>query len=237
MAEPLKNHFKENVPSILAEQIKQIYSEFEIELFVKQALTGFSELELLDRGKKLAKDLYDFLPKDFSESASILLKSMDFPLTHTDYKPMASFFYMTHLNYIALYGLDSPDLALPYLKEMTKKFSAEFAIRPFIEKHEELVFSYLENWKTDESVHVRRLVSEGTRPLLPWSFKLKNLEANPDKCLKILDYLKDDPEEYVRRSVANHLNDISKKHHKKVLSLCSTWLKEENHSLCNQREK
>jgi len=237
MAEPLKNHFKENVPSILAEHIKNLYPEFESELFVEQALAGFSELELLDRGKKLAKDLNDYLPNDFSKSASILEKSMEFPLTQTDYKPMAPFFYMPHLNYIALYGLDSPDLALPFLKEMTKKFSAEFAIRPFIEKHEDLAFTYFEKWKKDESVHVRRLVSEGTRPLLPWSFKLKKLETNPEKSLELLDFLKDDPEEYVRRSVANHLNDITKKHPEKVLTLCTAWIKNENHSLIHERKK
>ncbi len=225
MAEPLKNHFSTNVPEQLAQHIKQVYPSFDVQGFLTSALHGFEQLELMQRGKKLAQDLNAFLPADFSEAAQILMDSMSIPLSHTNYLPMQSFFYMPHLNYVALFGLKDPETALSALKSMTTKFSAEFAIRPFIERYPDFVFEKLHEWKHDSNVHVRRLVSEGTRPLLPWASRLTALQQNPHPVLPLLEHLKDDADLYVRRSVANHLNDITKTHPELVLDLCERWLK------------
>ncbi|TNE70209.1 DNA alkylation repair protein [bacterium] len=223
MAEPLKNHFNTNVPEILASHIKKHFPDFNDKAFIKDGLNGFEALELKGRGNHLAHTLKSYLPENFEQSVSIIKKSMSEPLTHTDYVPMQSFFYMPHLNFVAFYGLAYPEISLEALHFMTQKFSAEFAIRNFIENHAELTFTYLHQWKNDTNVHVRRLVSEGTRPLLPWAGKLRDLEKNPSPILPILEHLKDDPEIYVRRSVANHLNDIAKAHPELVLEICDTW--------------
>jgi 3-methyladenine DNA glycosylase AlkC len=223
MAEPLKNHFSINVPEILAHHIQLVYPSFRANAFIEKALIGFEALELLPRGKKLAQDLHHFLPKEFSSAVQIIIDSMSAPLTHTDYEPMKSFFYMPHLNYVAMYGLNDPEVSLDALKFMTTKFSAEFAIRPFIEKFPDFVFQQFDEWKKDSNQHVRRLVSEGTRPLLPWATRLQQLQQNPEPVIPLLNYLKNDPELYVRRSVANHLNDIAKTHPKLVLDVCNNW--------------
>jgi 3-methyladenine DNA glycosylase AlkC len=119
-------------------------------------------------------------------------------------------------------GLAQPGRALAVLHALTQRFSAEFAIRPFIAAHPALAFATLARWANDPSVHVRRLVSEGSRPRLPWGMRLKALVADPSPTLPLLRALQDDPSAYVRRSVANHLNDIAKDHP----ALVAAWLEE-----------
>lgn len=228
MAEALKNHFGNNVPAILAERILNVYPSFKRDEFLRIALKDFDSLELLPRGRKLAEDLFLFLPSDFKEAVSILKLTMNEPLFHTKNEKMASFFYMPHLHFVARFGLQDFDESMNTLHYMTQRFSAEFAIRPFIETYPEKVFPLLHKWKTDSSVHVRRLVSEGTRPLLPWASKLRFLEKDPSLSIPLLEHLLHDSELYVRRSVANHLNDISKNQPELVLEICANWKKNAN---------
>jgi 3-methyladenine DNA glycosylase AlkC len=124
--------------------------------------------------------------------------------------------------YIARCGLAHPVRALQALHGLTQRFTAEFAIRPFIEHHPDLSFATLKRWVDDDSAHVRRLVSEGSRPRLPWGQQLKALIRDPSPTLPLLQSLQDDVSPYVRRSVANHLNDIAKDHPK----LIAQWLKQ-----------
>ena len=106
----------------------------------------------------------------------------------------------------------TPERALPTLAELTQRFTAEFAIRPFISRHPQPTLDTLARWVHDPSAHVRRLVSEGSRPRLPWGLRLQALVQDPSPTLPLLRALQDDPSAYVRRSVANHLNDIAKDH-------------------------
>ena len=108
--------------------------------------------------------------------------------------------------------------------ELTQRFSAEFSIRPYLEKHREATLTRLEEWTHDESPHVRRLVSEGTRPRLPWASRLRDFQKDPRPVLKLLELLKDDPDLYVRRSVANNLNDIGKDHPSLLVETARRWL-------------
>ncbi len=109
--------------------------------------------------------------------------------------------------------------------ELTKRFTAEFSIRPFLERHPEATYARLEKWAHDADVHVRRLVSEGTRPRLPWGSRLRAFQKDPRPRLRLLELLKDDPELYVRRSVANNLNDIGKDHPDVLVKTCARWSK------------
>jgi 3-methyladenine DNA glycosylase AlkC len=106
---------------------------------------------------------------------------------------------------------------------VTKRFTAEFSIRAYIDRYPERTLAVLRDWANDDNVHVRRLVSEGTRPRLPWAPRLRRFQADPTPVLELLEMLKDDPEEYVRRSVANNLNDISKDHPGLVVALAGDW--------------
>ena len=122
-------------------------------------------------------------------------------------------------------GLENFEASFALLKEMTKRATAEFDVRPFLDKDQDRALAIMAPWVRDDSVHVRRLVSEGTRPRLPWGLRLKKLVADPSPTLPLLEALKDDPEEYVRRSVANHLNDIAKDHPDLVAEIATRWLK------------
>jgi 3-methyladenine DNA glycosylase AlkC len=126
--------------------------------------------------------------------------------------------------FVARRGLDEPERALRTLHALTQRFSAEFAIRPFLAKHPKLGFRTLERWTKDPSLHVRRLVSEGSRPRLPWGLQLKALIADPSPTLPLLRALQDDESEYVRRSVSNHLNDIAKDHPELVAEWIERYL-------------
>ena len=108
--------------------------------------------------------------------------------------------------------------------ELTQRFTAEFSIRPFIERHPEATLARLAQWTQDPSPHVRRLVSEGTRPRLPWASRLRDFQRDPAPVLALLERLKDDPELYVRRSVANNLNDIGKDHPDLLADVARRWL-------------
>jgi len=107
--------------------------------------------------------------------------------------------------------------------ELTKRFTAEFSMRAFLERHPKETLRRLAEWARDPNVHVRRLVSEGTRPRLPWAPRLRSFQKDPAPVLELLELLKDDPEEYVRRSVANNLNDIAKDHPDVVVEVANRW--------------
>jgi 3-methyladenine DNA glycosylase AlkC len=124
--------------------------------------------------------------------------------------------------YVARAGIEEPQRALQALHAITQRFTAEWALRPFIERHPEKTFATLARWLDDPSAHVRRLISEGTRPRLPWGMQLRGLIADPTPSLPLLRALQDDTSDYVRRSVANHLNDIAKDHP----DLLVNWLRE-----------
>ncbi len=123
--------------------------------------------------------------------------------------------------FVARRGLEDIPRAMSCLRELTLRFSPEFAIRPFIDQHPDIVFPFLDRWTLDKSAHVRRLVSEGSRPKLPWGLRLQALVRDPSPTLPLLRKLQDDESSYVRRSVANHLNDIAKDHPDQV----ATWVR------------
>ena len=137
---------------------------------------------------------------------------------------MAPFFYFPHLVFVAERGLDHFDLSMQAQHELTKRFSAEFSIRPYIAKDPERTFAVFRKWAKDRNPHVRRLVSEGTRLRLPWAARVAWLDANPQRVLDLLELLKDDPASVVRRSVANSLNDLGKVHPELLIRTCAAWL-------------
>jgi 3-methyladenine DNA glycosylase AlkC len=128
--------------------------------------------------------------------------------------------------FVAEYGLEHFDVSMSFQYELTQRFTAEFSIRPYLEKYPEATLAQLHLWATDPSPHVRRLVSEGSRPRLPWASPLKRFQQDPRSVLALLELLKDDPELYVRRSVANNLNDIGKDHPELLFETARCWLHE-----------
>lgn len=226
MAEPLKTFFSAALVRRLAAEIARVEPGFPSRAFIKQASAGMEELELLDRGKQIAVALGKHLPPAYPDAIAVLLRSLG-PEHATDELVglgMAPFFYLPHVLFVAERGLDHFDLSMGAQYELTKRFSAEGSIRPYIAKEPERTLALLRVWACDENAHVRRLVSEGTRLRLPWASRVAWLDRNPDRVLELLDLLKDDPTTLVRRSVANNLNDLGKVHPKLLFETCAVWL-------------
>jgi 3-methyladenine DNA glycosylase AlkC len=151
-------------------------------------------------------------PENYPRAVDILLESAGQPHDHQASGGMASFLYMPHLYFVARHGLDHFEDSMRAQHALTQRFTAEYSIRAFLERHPDRTLARLREWTGDPSHHVRRLVSEGTRPRLPWAPRLHALLRDPRPVIGLLELLKDDSELYVRRSVANNLNDIGKDH-------------------------
>lgn len=229
---PLKNLLGLEAVDCLAHNILLVYPQFDTKSFCRDASNGLEPLGILERGKKLARTLRLYLPRKYATAIEIILASLTPPLTRTDTLGLAVFFYLPHISFIAEYGweFEENDGHDPFLVsmraqyELTKRFSAEFSMRPFLIKQQERTLSQLLEWTSDPDPHVRRLCSESTRPRLPWAARIPAFIANPTSALPILEALKNDQDLYVRRSVANHLGDIAKDHPEFVFTICERWL-------------
>jgi len=224
MAEPalLKHQLAEPEVAKLAQLLVMADSSIDADLFQKQASTGLEQLELKQRVQHIITILHQHLPSDFERAAKVLFKVSELWQQNTA-AIWGSFTAWPLVDYVAEAGLQQPKLALTLLKTLTPLFSAEFAIRVFIETHFELTYKTILEWAEDENEHVRRLASEGMRPRLPWGKRLTGFCVDPTPIFAVLDKLKDDGSLYVRKSVANNLNDISKDNPALVIEHCQHW--------------
>lgn len=223
MAEPLKARYGPQIPRRIAAMIERVHPVFASRAFVEQALRGYEDLELLPRARHIARALGDHLPADYPEALDVVLRSLGPPLDSAMGQGMAPFLYLPHTLWVAERGLGHLDASVAAMHAITQRFSFEFGIRPFIERHPREMLTVFERWCADPNVHVRRLVSEGTRPRLPWAPRLKVFERDPRPVIALLERLRDDPDEYVRRSVANHLNDLGRADPALLVEVCTRW--------------
>ncbi|PTQ90950.1 DNA alkylation repair protein [Agitococcus lubricus] len=222
MAELLKYRLDHAAIVQIADTLSQILPHFAHQVFITQAVCGLEPLALKERVIHLIGILAHHLPTDFVKTAAILQQVPNhWPTTQVqgDY----GFAAWPLIDYVSHYGLAHPQVALATLKRLTPLFTAEFAIRPFLQHHFELSYAHIQQWVNDPHPHVRRLASEGLRPRLPWGQQVSHLLSEPERIIAVLTHLKDDDSEYVRRSVANNLNDISKMYPDVVVQLCQTW--------------
>jgi 3-methyladenine DNA glycosylase AlkC len=218
----------------LIHNLRLVTPDFDAAGFRRTALRGLEPLAILQRGQHLAAALRTHLPARFEAAVDILLRSLTPPLTQTVDLGLAVFFYLPHVCFVGTYGLDAAhndgrdpfEASMRAQYEITRRFSAEFSIRPFLIRWPERTLARLQEWTTDSDPHVRRLCSEGTRPRLPWAPRIPNFVRDPRPVLPILEALKDDPDLYVRRSVANHIGDIAKDHPALAFELCRSWIKD-----------
>jgi 3-methyladenine DNA glycosylase AlkC len=188
--------------------------------FRRGAACGLRSMELKARIAHVAHALGNALPPEFAATAPRVARAVgEAELSIWEAWPAVT--------WIEQAGLDQPEEALSALEAMTKRASAEFAIRPFLIAHPDQTWSRLASWTASPDHHVRRLVSEGTRPRLPWGMKVPALIERPERAIALLDRLREDDEEYVRRSVANHLNDVARDHPEVAVATAERWLAED----------
>jgi len=230
MAEPFKNLLNKEIIESIATHFQRQWPELDDKAFVAMATNDLDTLELKARTERITETMIKYLPADFEKAAKIILASLGTPLADdisagtVDAKGIAGWAIMPMTHYVGLRGHDHFDLSMMLFKEMTKRASAEFGIRFFILASPNKTLKALKAWTTDDNQHVRRLVSEGIRPRLPWAMRLPMFINDPAPVIDLLEQLKDDEEEYVRRSVANNLNDIAKDHPDLVAEISARWL-------------
>jgi 3-methyladenine DNA glycosylase AlkC len=231
MPELFKNLLGATAVRSAAQHLHRQAPRFDQRGFEQLALTGLSALELKARAMHIADALEATLPVGFDDAAALIEASLAPVSQHeqgvasaSGEAGLAGWILWPVGEFVVRRGLSQPQRALATLHALTQRFTAEWAIRPFIEAHPQLCFDTLARWANDPSPHVRRLVSEGSRPRLPWATRLQTLVHDPSPTLPLLRMLQDDPSEYVRRSVANHLNDIAKDHPDRVAHWVTQYL-------------
>ncbi|KYG62469.1 DNA alkylation repair protein [Bdellovibrio bacteriovorus] len=218
-----KNWINKDLVERIARHIQKHESDFDVKSFV--ALSAkLSALEMKPRVHLIRDELKKHLPQDYKKSLAILLKATLEPKKGLE--PLSGFDLWPFLEFIQTYGLEHTKTSLAALYQLTQVFTAEWAVRPYLIHHEKETLAQLMKWTKDKNTHVRRWVSEGSRPRLPWGEQLKHFIKDPAPTIKLLENLKYDEELYVRKSVANHLNDISKDHPALAVKIATKWKKE-----------
>jgi 3-methyladenine DNA glycosylase AlkC len=215
MAELLKYLYNKDLINKLGRAFKDEYPLFDTEIF--EALVfdkDWDNRELKQRMRHITSCLHEMLPDDYLQTLEILTR------VAPGFNGFAAILFP---DYVELYGLDHFDESLKALGFFTQFSSSEFAIRPFIIKQPKKMMQQMLQWSTHSNHHVRRLASEGCRPRLPWAIALQDFKKDPSLILPILENLKEDESEYVRRSVANNLNDIAKDNPEIVLEITRRW--------------
>jgi len=231
LPEAFKNWFSRDLIAGMGDHFVRVWPAFDRAGFVSAASSGLEKLELKERSTQITAAMVTFLPRDFKESAAIILASLGpvagVNIGNTEVNPdgLDGWAVMPMSDFVGIYGLSHFDLAMGLQKEMTKRSSSEFGIRYLILENPKRALAAMAKWTGDSDHHVRRLVSEGSRPRLPWGMRLPVFVTDPSPLLPLLEALKDDESEYVRRSVANNLNDIAKDHPDVVAGVARKWLR------------
>jgi 3-methyladenine DNA glycosylase AlkC len=218
MPAPLKDNFDRQTVELLADHFARQYDGFDPDAFIDSLLGEFPKLELKDRINLIADRLASNLPAEYESALAMVVQVAEDGVDGWAAWPLCSF--------VERHGVDSPVASLDAMAPLTKRWSCEFAIRPFLGAHLELTRHYMREWVLDPDETVRRLPSEGTRPLLPWGPKVTALLDDPEIGLEVLRVLRHDESETVRRSVANHLNDIAKNDPDLVIEVLTDWSNE-----------
>lgn len=221
----IRDVFNPQVITGLANAIAGVWPEFDHAGFLEAILPSLPEQTYSERNRSIRDALVRFLPEDFPRAAEILVKALPPPLAGEDMDATAGFILVPQCGFISLRGLDHYEVSMLALYEMTQRFSAEFDIRHFIEAYPAQTLERLAQWAADSNPHVRRLVSEGSRPRLPWGKRLQIFVQDPQPLIALLERMKNEPTLLVRRSIANNLNDIAKDHPDLVVQTLARWKK------------
>src|SRR3989338_7005146 len=222
--------FNETKVRMLAAEIQAVYPNFAKTAFIKKVVSAFPEQELMERIAGIRDALFEFLPQDYPQAIEVIVAALPPALDNSKVDDdFGDFIYAPYSYYVAKYGCNKKHLtvSLQALDEITKRFSCEAALRDFINQFPKETLVATKRWAKSSEYHVRRLASEGTRPNLPWA---KKIQYDAPSTLPILDILYTDKTRYVTRSVANHLNDLSKIDGELVVYTLKRWQKENKQS-------
>jgi 3-methyladenine DNA glycosylase AlkC len=218
----LKNVYTHDLIQGYAQLVKKVWPPFKEKAFLKNVFNhDWEALELKQRMRHVSSQLHHSLPAPYDQATKIVIGTVDRLIEKHGRK--MSFAYGFLADFVERFGLEHPDISIPALEKITQWTSAEFAVRPFLLQYPDRMYAQMHRWSMHDDAYVRRLSSEGIRPRLPWGQGIPVLKKDPSPILLILENLKNDPAETVRRSVANNLNDIAKDHPALVLRTLKSW--------------
>jgi len=241
----LKFYYGKELAELLSDKIKPAYSKFDSKSFIKKISKEVKNLELKARVEVITDALKEHLPKNYKSAVKILLKILG-PENKNETGMFKEYYWLMPVAlFVEKYGLYDFDTSINAISEITKRNTGEYAIRPFIRKYPIETLKVMKKWSKDKNVHIRRLSSEGCRPRLPWSQKLDEFIDDPSPILPIIENLKEDESLFVKKSVANNMNDILKDNYDIGIKVLKTWSKIKNadtkwiikHALRNEIKK
>ncbi len=212
----------------IGKSLAQVIPGFNAQRFHKNASIGIDALELKQRVDHVIQHLHHEFNQPYKKLTGYLQHLPDVWDAGNPDDNKAMFAAWPVIDYVAVHGLAHPKESLLLLEKLTPLFTAEFAIRPFIQQHYQQTYTQLLSWCEHNSEHVRRLASEGSRPRLPWGMRLPTFIQDPKPLKPILQKLNQDESLYVRRSVANNINDITKDNPDWAIDLCAEFLSVQN---------
>ncbi len=206
----LKYWMDKELAILLAEKIQNVDASFNGAAFVRSVEEKVGPLEFKDRVECICDELHHRMGADYQRNLSVLLHILG-PENPNETGMFTSFYWVMPIaKYIEKYGLNSFEISMHAIAEITKRNTGEFAIRPFLRKYPHQTLAIMQQWSTSKNVHERRLASEGLRPRLPWARKLLLGIEHPELLMPVFENLKDDPSRFVQKSVANCINDLLK---------------------------
>lgn len=221
MSTLLKDLFTPALFKSFCKDLQIVLPELRPAFFMKAIFTPeWEDMELKQRIRHTSTVLHAFLPADFPDAAELL---MQLTRSYLKNNKASGIEYCFLPDYIEQYGLEHPDIAIKAMETITQFITCEFAVRPFLIQHPKQMMAQMQAWSRHSNIHLRRFASEGMRPRLPWGKSVPQLKKDPAPILPILEQLKNDPSEYVRKSVANNLNDIAKDHPDRVIQIIKAW--------------
>ncbi|MEW7007156.1 DNA alkylation repair protein [Lentilitoribacter sp. EG35] len=232
MAKKLKEWFDRDCALRIGAAIEPNYDNFDTEKYADEVDEGVNGLELKDRVYLMAKALRDQLPDDYSKAGEVLEYSLGSPLETEEGMFIKGYWLMPIARLVEEFGLENFDISMRLNEKITMRHTSEYSVRPYIERDTAKALQYMNNWAQSQNVHVRRLAVEGGRPRLPWAKQLNTFINNPEPMLKLIEPLKEDTSKYVRKSIANLINDVSKDHPDRIRQLAEDWKNVDSSSTC-----
>ncbi len=221
----LKYYFDKELGLLLAKKIKPYCPEFNTDTFVNEIESAVHEQELKQRVETITDALFHQLPPDYCEALSILEKILG-PENKKETGMFTEGYWLKPVAFfIEKYGTEYFDESTAFIREVTKRNTGEYAIRPFLIKYPEKTIAISVEWSKNENAHVRRLASEGLRSRLPWAKKIDLFLKDPSPVFMVLENLKSDQSAYVRKSVANNMSDFLKENYSYTIATIGKWKK------------
>ena len=221
----LKFYFGKELAKLLADKIKPVYPEFKSRAFINKISRSVDDQELKQRVETIADAMQSNLPEDYLQATAILMQILG-PENENETGMFKEYYWIMPIAFfVEKYGTNHFKPSIKLIEAITKRNTGEYAIRPFILKYPEKTLSIMKRWSKSKNVHLRRLACEGLRPRLPWAKKMTLYCDDPEPVIKLLENLKSDSSAFVRKSVANHMNDLLKENNDEAFAVLTRWHK------------